>query len=103
MLNYFFAFPLRFFSIALMLVRRYDSNASVSNSEADDDDNNDDSENEGRKKKVEKKAKKPAKEKKERKPRKEVNYKYGMKNRTETQKKVVFRSIPNCFLRPNSI
>lgn len=51
-------------------VHRYDSNASVSDSEGEEDD---DSGDEGRKKKVEKKPKKPVKEKKERKPRKEVN------------------------------
>ncbi|TRZ00765.1 hypothetical protein DNTS_004480 [Danionella cerebrum] len=49
----------------------YDSNASVSESEAEDGD----SEDEGKKKKVEKKPKKLVKEKKERKPRKEKKVK----------------------------
>uniref|UniRef100_A0A8C1GM75 FACT complex subunit SSRP1 n=1 Tax=Cyprinus carpio TaxID=7962 RepID=A0A8C1GM75_CYPCA len=49
----------------------YDSNASVSDSEADDAD----SEDEGKKKKPEKKPKKVVKEKKERKPRKEKKVK----------------------------
>ncbi|XP_060783304.1 FACT complex subunit SSRP1a [Neoarius graeffei] len=52
------------------IAEEYDSNASVSNSEAEDD-----SEDEGKKKKVEKKPKKPVKEKKERKPRKEKKVK----------------------------
>ena len=52
---------------------RYDSNASVSESEGEEGD----SEEEGKKKKVEKKPKKAPKEKKERKPRKEVRLTQG--------------------------